>query len=93
MRATNKVKHIYSHSKFGDNTYDNRADCEWTIEADQGRNVQLTFLTFDVEEEKTCSYDYVEIYAGLDDISAIFNGKYCGNSVSIFDSSDIFIIT
>lgn len=48
LTATNRVKHFYSHAKFGDYDYDNNADCEWTIEADSGRNVQLTFLTFDV---------------------------------------------
>lgn len=82
LEATSKVKHIYSHARYGDNVYDNKADCEWTIEADQGKSVQFTFLTFDVEEEKSCSYDYVEVYAGLDDNSGILHGKYCGNSVS-----------
>jgi tolkin len=81
LQAANKVKHIYSHAKFGDSMYDNRADCEWRIEAELGKNVQLTFLTFEVEEEKTCSYDYVEVYGGLDDSSGPLHGKYCGNMV------------
>lgn len=82
VQAVNKVKHIYSHAKFGDSTYDNNADCEWTIEADSGRNVQLSFLTFETEEEQSCSYDYVEVYGGVDDSSRTLHGKYCGNSVS-----------
>ncbi|EDS37225.1 ubiquitin-protein ligase [Culex quinquefasciatus] len=80
LRATNKVKHIYSHAKFGAGMYDNGADCEWSIEADRDKNVQLKFLTFDVEEERMCSYDYVEVYGGLDDASGPLHGKYCGNS-------------
>lgn len=48
LSATTKVKHFYSHARFGDNNYDNNADCDWTIEAELGRHVQLTFLTFDV---------------------------------------------
>ena len=58
------------------------SDCEWTIEASQGRNVQLSFLTFDVEDEKGCSYDYVEVFSGLDDNSGIMHGKFCGSAVS-----------
>ncbi|XP_065076987.1 protein tolkin-like [Ochlerotatus camptorhynchus] len=80
LRATNKVKHIYSHAKFGTGMYDNGADCEWSIEADSNKNVQLKFLTFDVEEERVCSYDFVEVYGGLDDSSGPLHGKYCGNS-------------
>lgn len=48
LTATTRVKHFYSHARFGDNNYDNNADCDWTIEAEPGHNVQLTFLTFDV---------------------------------------------
>lgn len=87
LRATNKVKHIYSHAKFGAGMYDNGADCEWSIEADRDKNVQLKFLTFDVEEERMCSYDYVEVYGGLDDASGPLHGKYCGNSVSISEET------
>lgn len=48
LTATTRVKHFYSHAKFSDFNYDNGAECDWTIEAEMGRNVQLTFLTFDV---------------------------------------------
>ncbi|XP_055525021.1 tolloid-like protein 1 [Wyeomyia smithii] len=80
LQATSKVKHIYSHAKYGAGMYDNGADCEWSIEADRDKNVQLKFLTFDVEEERMCSYDYVEVYGGLDDASGPLHGKYCGNT-------------
>lgn len=53
LKATTQVKHFYSHAKFADNNYDHDADCDWTIEADTGRNVHLTFLTFDVSEIST----------------------------------------
>lgn len=48
LHATDKVKHLYSHSRYGDNNYEKNSDCDWTIEADQGKNVQLIFLTFEV---------------------------------------------
>lgn len=48
LKASNQVHHFYSHARYGDHNYDNRVDCDWTIEADPGKNIQLTFLTFDV---------------------------------------------
>ncbi|CAH2008151.1 unnamed protein product [Acanthoscelides obtectus] len=77
LEATFEKQHIYSHAKFGSTNYDNRVDCDWTIEARGGYNVKLTFLTFDIEDEKDCGYDYVEIFSGLDS-SAPTYGKYCG---------------
>lgn len=104
LTATTRVKHFYSHAKFADNNYDHNADCDWTIEAEPGRNVHLTFLTFDVsaivpmesvlqfkhafhfsqvEDEKACSYDFVDIYGGLDDYSGPLYGRYCGTNVTL----------
>ncbi|XP_058060742.1 tolloid-like protein 1 [Anopheles bellator] len=80
LRATEVKNHFYSHIKFGSGMYENGADCEWTIEAESGQNVQLKFLSFELEEEKLCSYDYVEVYGGLDDESGPLHGKYCGNA-------------
>ena len=72
---------MYSHAKYGDQNYDNKEDCDWIIEAHRGENVHLTFLTFELEDEHDCGYDYVEVFAGYDD-SAPSYGKFCGNSVS-----------
>ncbi|PSN46655.1 Tolloid-like protein 1 [Blattella germanica] len=81
LQATDRVKHLYSHSKYGDHNYEDRADCDWSIEAEPGRNIHLSFLTFEVEDEQDCGYDYVEVYSGLDASGPSF-GRYCGNSVS-----------
>lgn len=48
MIATSEVQQLYSHANFGEFNYNSNADCDWIIEADPGRNVQLTFKTFDV---------------------------------------------
>lgn len=77
LEATFEKQHIYSHPKFGSASYDNRADCVWTIEARGGYNVKLSFLTFDIEDEKDCEYDYVEIFSGMDS-SGLSYGKSCG---------------
>ncbi|KAJ8911951.1 hypothetical protein NQ315_012762 [Exocentrus adspersus] len=66
-----------THSTFGRASYENRADCDWTIESALGYNVKLSFLTFDIEDEKECGYDYVQIFSGMDSSAPTF-GKYCG---------------
>jgi tolkin protein len=81
LQATSGVKHLYSHATYGDHNYDNKADCDWTIEAKPGQNVHLKFLTFELEDETDCSYDYVEVYSGLDDSGPEY-GRSCGHSVS-----------
>ncbi|CAG9818509.1 unnamed protein product [Phaedon cochleariae] len=78
MLATLEKQPIYSHAKFGSSSYDNRADCDWTVEAGEGYDVKLSFLTFDVEGEKDCGYDFVEVFSGLDS-SGPSLGKYCGS--------------
>lgn len=82
LMANNRPKQIFSHSAFGEEDYDPNADCEWVIETTRGRNIQLTFTAFEIEEEKTCSYDYVEVYSGVDDASGRMHGRFCGNTVS-----------
>nr|XP_023021404.1 tolloid-like protein 2 [Leptinotarsa decemlineata] len=78
LEASFQKQHVYSHAKFGSASYDNRADCEWTIEASEGYNVKLSFLTFDIEDEKDCGYDYIEIFDGLDSSGPAYP-KNCGS--------------
>lgn len=40
------------------------------------------FPLFQIEDEKACSYDYVDIFGGLDDYSGPLYGRYCGINVS-----------
>ena len=80
LQAATGVKHFYSHAKYGDHNYENKEDCDWVIEAPPGKNVHLTFLTFELEDEHECGYDSIEVYQGFDD-SGPSNGRYCGNRV------------
>ncbi|XP_050525579.1 tolloid-like protein 1 [Daktulosphaira vitifoliae] len=91
--ATNHVKHLYSHSNYGDLNYESDAMCEWTIETKPNMNVHLTFLTFELEEEKDCMYDYVEVWSSLD-TSGPFFGKFCGpnNPTDIISMNDALLI-
>ncbi|XP_049805419.1 tolloid-like protein 1 isoform X2 [Schistocerca nitens] len=79
LRATKKVKHLYSHAKYGDHSYENGADCDWAIEAQPGLIIHLTFLTFELEDEQDCGYDSVEVFSGLDSSGPSY-GRFCGNS-------------
>lgn len=79
--ANKTLSQLYSHVKYGDANYDKKEDCDWLIMADNDRKVHLEFLTFEVEYETNCAYDYVELFDGYDD-SAPSLGKFCGNKVS-----------
>lgn len=84
LQATDQVKYLYSHAEYNQNTtYDMSTSCEWSIEAEMGKNINLAFITFDVEYEESCSYDYVELFDGLDsDSHESVLGRICGQTVS-----------
>ena len=61
LSAANTPVQLFSHAKFGDVNYDNKEDCDWIIEAPQDKNVHLAFLTFELEDEQDCGYDFIEV--------------------------------
>ena len=42
------------------NNYDNNFNERQTFSAPPGQPIQISFMDFEVEEEPTCDYDYVE---------------------------------
>merc|ERR1719154_1054154 len=56
------------------NNYPNNKDQEWDLSAPGGSRILLTFNSFDLEDDASCSYDYVQISYGT------FSRKYCGAS-------------
>nr|XP_023655191.1 tolloid-like protein 1 [Paramormyrops kingsleyae] len=78
LRAEPRQKNLYSHSQFGDNNYPGHMDCEWRITTEKGYSIELTFTTFEVEEEAECGYDYIELFDGYDS-SAQRLGRFCGS--------------
>lgn len=40
----------------------------------------MTFLTFELEDEHDCGYDYVEVFSGYSDSGPLY-GKFCGNTI------------
>ncbi|BFZ17237.1 hypothetical protein BsWGS_20276 [Bradybaena similaris] len=71
---------LVSHARYGDNNYDNREDCEWKLQAKEGRRVQLKFTAFDLEDEAECGYDVVTVYDGLQDTDPVI-GEFCGSEI------------
>ncbi|XP_028390645.1 tolloid-like protein 1 [Dendronephthya gigantea] len=57
--------------------YPNDIDCAWTISSTNGKHIRLQFLTFSLETNSGCGYDYLEVYDGVSS-SARKLGKYCG---------------
>ncbi|KOC70062.1 Cubilin [Habropoda laboriosa] len=58
--------------------YEQDIDCIWTLQAPRGHVVQLTFLSFNLEQNIRCRHDYVMIYETQGpDIVVI--GTYCGS--------------
>ncbi|XP_055517540.1 LOW QUALITY PROTEIN: tolloid-like protein 2 [Leucoraja erinacea] len=58
--------------------YPNRKECSWTISAPPGHRVKLAFMEFEMELHQECIYDYLEVYDGLSERSALL-GRYCGS--------------
>ncbi|XP_031633644.1 dorsal-ventral patterning protein tolloid-like [Contarinia nasturtii] len=82
--ATSTIKYIYSHARFGDTFYDNNTSCEWIISKNQpGLKIHLKFMEFDVEKDRTCSFDYVELFEMQKNQEWNLYGRYCGNDIRI----------
>ncbi|XP_072939478.1 tolloid-like protein 1 [Epargyreus clarus] len=80
LAATESVKHLYSHARYGHDSYESRANCDWSIVAPVGQFVRLTFLTFDLEPEANCGYDYVQVFGGVEGSAGDY-GSFCGTKV------------
>ncbi|XP_025105413.1 deleted in malignant brain tumors 1 protein-like isoform X2 [Pomacea canaliculata] len=71
------------------NLYINNVDCSWLLQArDDTYVVHVTFLSVDIEDNRDCSYDYVELFAGVDE-SAVSMGRVCGSTTRDFYSPGI----
>ncbi|CAK1545983.1 unnamed protein product [Leptosia nina] len=80
LTATETVKHLYSHARYGHDSYESLANCDWSIVAPMGQFVRLTFLTFELEPEANCGYDFVQILGGLEGSVGPY-GNYCGTKM------------
>ncbi|XP_075790641.1 tolloid-like protein 2 isoform X4 [Pelodiscus sinensis] len=93
LKADVRTKELYSHAQFGDNNYPGQAGCDWVIVAEDGYGVELTFQTFELEEEADCGYDYMEIYDGYDSTAPRL-GRFCGSGPleEIYSAGDSLMV-
>ena len=70
---------------------------EWRLTSENGGNIQLTFVSFDLEDQPSCAYDWVEVLYGVysEKLCGGENGDYlpgpftsCGSSMVIKFHSD-----
>ncbi|VDN19242.1 unnamed protein product, partial [Gongylonema pulchrum] len=68
LKAEETVGFIYSHARYSDGKYEKKMRCEWRIQAEPGHGVNICFAQFDLERERNCEFDYVEIFDGSERI-------------------------
>ncbi|XP_013879229.1 cubilin [Austrofundulus limnaeus] len=74
-----------------DGRYEPRMDCLWTIEMPVNKAINLTFISFDLENSFNCYYDYVKVYDG-DNVNFPVVGTFCGLTIpAYFLSSGNFL--
>uniref|UniRef100_A0A1I8J5J8 CUB domain-containing protein n=1 Tax=Macrostomum lignano TaxID=282301 RepID=A0A1I8J5J8_9PLAT len=74
---TSNTGHFNSHSGYGSVAYTNSMSCRWTILADAGKTVKLSFVSFATEK----NYDQVKVYDGSDSTGTLL-GTFHGTSSS-----------
>ncbi|XP_052282981.1 cubilin-like isoform X2 [Dreissena polymorpha] len=81
---------IRSHSGYDvGHDYGKNLDCVWTIEAPEGKFVQLVANAFHLEGSG-CSYDYLQLFDG-DSTNDNSLGKFCGNVFAPISSRQRFL--
>ncbi|XP_019762656.1 tolloid-like protein 1 isoform X1 [Dendroctonus ponderosae] len=82
LQASQEKRQIYSHPLYGNASYASMKSCDWFVIGNDGFNVKLSFKEFDLELEEDCSYDYLEVFDGLDSQDSRSLGRFCGNQTS-----------
>ncbi|XP_010605410.1 cubilin [Fukomys damarensis] len=59
--------------------YPLNAECVWNIISSPGNRIQLSFISFQLEDSQNCSKDFVEIREG--NATGPLVGRYCGSSL------------
>lgn len=67
--------------------YPSNVECVWNIASSPGNQLQLSFITFQLEDSRDCSRDFVEIREG--NATSRLVGRYCGNVLPLNYSSII----
>ncbi|KAM9673713.1 cubilin [Trichechus inunguis] len=65
--------------------YPSNVECVWNIVSSPGNQLQLSFITFQLEDSQDCSRDFVEIREG--NATGHLVGRYCGHILPLNYSS------
>ncbi|XP_074049030.1 cubilin [Macrotis lagotis] len=77
--AFHMVEGVISSPSYPD-IYPPNVECVWNIPSSPGNQLQLSFITFQLEESEGCTKDYLEIHEG--NVTGPLVGRYCGHSLS-----------
>ncbi|KAF0762933.1 cubilin, partial [Aphis craccivora] len=55
--------------------------CKWIISVNESSQIQITWLTFSLENQHSCNNDYVEIYDNSNSGNSSKIARYCGTKV------------
>ncbi|XP_026811687.1 uncharacterized protein LOC113552887 isoform X1 [Rhopalosiphum maidis] len=83
MKLTSEMRFASVSSPGFPQPYPDNQDCTFIVEVPRGYQIEVEFEELMLENESTCSYDYVELIPGDDDEGP----KHCG------DKSDILKLT
>ncbi|XP_036916668.1 cubilin [Sturnira hondurensis] len=67
--------------------YPSNVECVWNIISSPGNQLQLSFITFQLEDSRDCSRDFVEIRE--DNATGHLVGRYCGSTLPLNYSSAV----
>lgn len=77
--ASKTIQYIASHARYGDTVYKANTTCDWILTTKPSRQfIYLEFIAFDVEAEKACSFDFLEVYEERQRHKWHLYGRYCG---------------
>ena len=73
--------------------YPLNTECQYLIEAPELYNIFVNFTQFDLEYDRKCQFDYVQIYDGRTKSSRMI-GQYCGsvNPVAVRSSGRFLLV-
>ncbi|XP_068942361.1 cubilin [Petaurus breviceps papuanus] len=78
------VEGVFNSPRYPD-IYPPNVECIWNIPSSPGNQLQLSFITFQLEESEGCTKDYLEIREG--NATGHLDGRYCGHSLSFNHTS------
>ena len=72
----------------GNGVYKSNLLCQWVVVAPPDHVIQINFIAFEIEEDKDCKYDYMQIFNNGSESSESL-GKFCGSTIpAVLTSTD-----